>query len=415
MAKDWMGRDPMDKESGFNKYVLPLSTIVGAIAGAGGGQQNTPVGSTVDMLSGLEEKKRTYRQRSLQDQLGEAETKEKLGDIDVQSKLKQKLLDIYAQDIPEPEKEAQAISTYKSMMGSTVFGDIIKNKARYGEGGRQTDFMRKLEYLRGAYPDASESELYKMIANPSSQFGPSEERLTGAQQLAEMAAMGGLTPKVTEGKAGQAATVETAKEKASLGLTPEKAKAATEIEKAKIIGEAETKKPLERQAAINEKVGAVNLINNSLDNLLKAYNAVPGDLKGYIGGKVGESQLAGVFQSPETRAKVQTYNSMKDKMSREVAKAMEGGRISDQDAAFYQKMMGNLQMYPEQQVAAVKTMKDYGLSQVKSMQATQKQLTPGAVPKAGGIPEYASEEEARAAGHKNGDRIKINGQYGELE
>jgi len=275
-----------------------------------------------------------------------------------------------------------------------------------GLSGRITDFTRKLEYLKQAFPDSSEADLYKMIANPSSQFGPSGEKLMGIKSSSEQSELGKTTPQVTQEKAGAAATVETAKEKASLGLTPQKAKAAADIETAKIVAENITKKPLERQQAINEKITAVNTLNVSLDNLAAAYEAIPDALKGYAGGKVGESKMAQAFMDEATQAKIQTYNTMKDKMSREVAKAMEGGRISDQDAAFYQKMMGNQQMTPAQARAAVKTLKAYGQTQVKSLQETAKQLGGG---QPSGVNEYGTEEEARAAGHKNGDRVKLKG------
>jgi hypothetical protein len=223
----------------------------------------------------------------------------------------------------------------------------------------------------------------------------------------EASVLGSTSPTATESKAGSAAAVKTATEEAGLtpNITQKKAQQEAVVNAARTAAGEAAKEPVKQQVGYSEKVGAVNNLNNSLDMLLSHYNKVPDIYKGFLGGKVGELPAAAMLQDPATRSAIQSYKSVRDKMSREIAKQLEGGRISDQDAVYYQKMMGSLQMYPEQAEAAVKAMKDYGQQQLRSYKQTYPNVKGNAV----SSEEFSTEEEARAAGKKTGDRVKIGG------
>jgi hypothetical protein len=337
--------DTESPTSNYGKYVLPLAAIIEAMAKGG---EPTVAGKQMQNMLNLPAAREEYRQKALERTLGlnKAESANKFRE---EAAAGGDLGSLYAKHNPEDA-------------GKASYDSALKLKEIMANPQRMTDFQRKFAAVKDAHPDWDDQKVLDYTLVPSSQIGPSDEKVEGQKKLSEAGALGANTPTAGAAKADVAKTV-----------------ASAEIGPKLYLKQMENK--MEGDKGRNDAIKAKEIVNaqldNSLDVLIDAYNKVPDAYKGYLGGAAGEANITQLVQSPQTQALVQTYKTTRDKMSREIAKMIEGGKMSDQDAAFYQKMLGNLRMSPAQAQAAVVAMKDYGASQLKSLKESTANVNNG--------------------------------------
>jgi len=193
---------PIDMESPYAKYALPLAAVIEAIGSKGQGKS---VQNQLTQLMGMKEADVGARQAAMERQLGGEKAQREKTFRGAVAKSPEKLSSLYEQYAPE---EA----------GKMKYQSELRLSELLSHPEKLTDLQRKLEELRKAYPDKNDAEILQMALAPGSAFGPSSEKIEGAKKLSESSALGGLTPTVTGAKATQEKAVS---EAGQLGtLTP---------------------------------------------------------------------------------------------------------------------------------------------------------------------------------------------------
>jgi hypothetical protein len=387
---DPYGKNPslLNPDDNYSKVTLPLMTILGAITSHGKG---TAVQDQLGLMKQAKSADLDSRAKAMERQLGmEQVAKKKKFESDAAAPGAD-LSKLYAGYQPEEAGKIQFTADQK-----------LRELMQHPE--RMTDFQRKVNAIKQANPDMSDQDVLKMALVPSSQVGASQEKIEGAGKVAEAQALGANTDEAAAAKAKTAATVKTAEIDPSLQL--EGGKAAIDVNKAADIAKQsfditkdQSKKQVQYLLGLGDKVPAQG---RSASGLVTAAGAAVG-----------------------TDAAVKNYNDMFGAVIGNFARAYGGekGVLTDADI----KRMGAFKYSvfdtPEERKgkqAFMKTLTDKNVTPEMIPQILNQTYgatkTPGKTSGITGaaVPEYATEEEARAAGHKGGDRVKIGGRTGTL-
>jgi len=293
---------PQDINSGAANWMLPLAAVIEAgTSGQTGGTQGA-----IDMLSGLPAAKEDYRQKSLERQLGitKAEGQQKF--LKGAAETPENLVDLYSR-YGNPEEAAKLKLT-----------SMEKLKQIMSSPQRMTDFQRKYNVAKEAHPDWTEDQLLDYVLVPSSQVGPSGEKIEGARSLSEARSLGTTTEPVIQGAVRKATAVETGTIPPKLSLA--RGQAAIDVEAA---GE----KARQNFAIIKEQP------KKQIDFVLNLGRKIPAE--GRSAGALGAKMNALIGTNPELKSYDDLFNTMVSNMARSYGG--EKGVLTDYDI---QRMKG---------------------------------------------------------------------------
>jgi len=368
----------------------PIAAFIEALATSGKG---TGVSS---YLQG-QDKAKDYRLKSMERELG-------MGKAQREGDFQSELQALYSKPTKDTDaRDKQAIELYKKYHGEDATTRMLE-KSLTTSHPRITDFNKKYDATKAAHPDWSEERILDYVMQPSSQIGPSGERLEGARKLAEQGALGANAPSVGEAAGAKESRIEdiTRPGKAKTAAAEAEAKLPAAAAAAQIDVETAGKKE-QQTFDITKKQS-----KKSLDFVLQLGEKLPAQGRS-LSGVVTEAGAA-----VGTKANVRNYNQFFNTAVSNLARSYGGekGVLTDYDIERMKGFKYSVFDTPDERAGKKAFMQTL----------TNPNVTPEDIPaiiestygKINAEADYSSEAEARKAGHKTGDRVRIGGVSGTL-